>query len=65
MIFLPKPTQRLLEVRTRIVVPETAIPSRRFAGRVIANPNKSGVVQSTISGRYMAPDTGVPPIGPP
>ena len=63
MIFLPKPTQRLLEVRTRIVRMETAIPSRRFAGRVIANPNLSGVVQSTIQGRYIAPEGGVPPIG--
>lgn len=63
MIFLPKPTQRLLEVRTWIVKPETAVPSRRFAGRVIANPNRSGVVQSTIQGRYIAPSGGVPPIG--
>lgn len=63
VIFLPKPTQRLLEVRTWIVKPETAVPSRRFAGRVIANPNRSGVVQSTIQGRYIAPAGGVPPIG--
>jgi RND family efflux transporter MFP subunit len=63
MIFLPKPTQRLLEVRTRIVKPETATPSRRFAGRVIASPSLSGVVQSTITGRYIAPDGGVTAIG--
>jgi cobalt-zinc-cadmium efflux system membrane fusion protein len=63
VIFLPKPSQRLLEVRTWIVKPETAVPSRRFAGRVIANPNRSGVVQSTIQGRYIAPDKGVPAIG--
>ena len=63
MIFLPKPTQRLLDVRTWIAKLETAVPSRRFAGRVIANPNRSGVVQSTIQGRYIAPDGGVPPIG--
>ncbi len=63
MIFLPKPTQRLLEVRTWIVTPETAVPSRRFAGRVIPNPNRSGVVQSTIQGRYIAPVGGVPAIG--
>lgn len=62
-VFLPKPTQRLLEVRTRILQPETGRRSVRFQGRIIADPNRSGVVQSTIQGRYSAPASGVPVIG--
>jgi len=62
-IFLPKPTQRLLEVRTRILAPETASRTIRFQGRVVANPNRSGVVQSTLQGRYSPPPSGVPLIG--
>ncbi len=62
-VFLPKPTQRLLEVRTRILEPETAARTIRFQGRIVANPNRSGVVQSTIQGRFSAPDGGVPSVG--
>ena len=62
-IFLPKPTQRLLDVRTATVQIETATRAVRLAGRVVANPNFSGVVQSTIPGRYEAPPGGVPPLG--
>ena len=62
-IFVPKPTQRLLEIRTRIAKIETKTRTVRFHGRVVANPNRSGVVQSTIQGRYEAPEGGVPPLG--
>lgn len=64
-IFLPKPTQRLLEVRTRILAAETANRTSRFQGRIVANPNRSGVVQSTLQGRYTPPATGVPLVGTP
>lgn len=62
-IFLPKPSQRLLEVRTSVLKQQSATRAVRLAGRVAANPNFSGVVQSTISGRYEAPASGVPPLG--
>ncbi len=62
-IFLPKPTQRLLQVRTLIVEPKTVLKTVRFSGRIVANPNFSGVVQSTIQGRYQAPEAGVPALG--
>ena len=62
-IFLPKPSQRLLEVRTRILTSETTTRSVRFAGRIVANPNRSGVVQSTIQGRFIPPPDGVLLIG--
>lgn len=62
-IFLPKPTQRLLEVRTRIAETRTLRKSVRLTGRVVTNPNFAGVVQTTIQGRYQAPPTGVPALG--
>lgn len=62
-IFVPKPTQRLLEVRTRIIELGTTSKSVRLVGRVVANPNKSGVVQSTIQGRFQPPIEGVATIG--
>ena len=62
-IFLPKPTQRLLAIRTRAAVVETRTRTVRFNGRIVANPNRSGVIQSTIQGRYQAPEGGVPSLG--
>lgn len=62
-IFLPKPTQRLLAIRTRAAAVETRTRTVRFNGRIVANPNRSGVIQSTIQGRYQAPEGGVPPLG--
>ena len=41
-------------------------PSRRpwfFVGRVIANPNRSGLVQSITGGRVIAPERGLPRLG--
>jgi cobalt-zinc-cadmium efflux system membrane fusion protein len=62
-IFVPKPTQRLLEIRTRSAQAETRTKTVRFSGRIVANPNRSGIVQSTLQGRYEAPEGGVPPLG--
>jgi RND family efflux transporter MFP subunit len=62
-LFVPKPTQRLLEIRTRIVTVEKRARTVRFHGRIVANPNRSGVVQSTLTGRYEPPEGGVPPLG--
>lgn len=62
-IFLPKPTQRLLEVRTQAVTAGSARKMVRLAGRVVTNPNFTGVVQTTIQGRYQAPPSGIPMLG--
>ena len=62
-IFLSKPSQRLLDIRTRVLTPETTTRAVRFAGRIVANPNRSGVVQSTIQGRFIPPSDGVLLIG--
>jgi cobalt-zinc-cadmium efflux system membrane fusion protein len=62
-IFVPKPTQRLLEIRTRTVGIEERTKTAKFNGRVVANPNRSGIVQSTLQGRYQPPEGGVPHLG--
>lgn len=63
MIFIPKPTQRLLEIRTQILKAQTVKRAQRLIGRVIADPNRNGLVQSTIRGRIKPPKTGLPVLG--
>lgn len=62
-IFAPKLTQRLLGIRT--VLGETRDIALTFSlnGHIITNPNFSGQVQSSQSGRIAAPAGGFPAIG--
>ena len=62
-VFMPKPTQRLLDVRTVLVKEAPQQPSQTLVGRVIANPNRSGLVQSSTGGRITPPVTGLPRLG--
>lgn len=62
-VFVPKPTQRLLELRTRQVRAEQVQPSVTLIGRVIADPNRTSLVQSINGGRVIAPEAGLPRIG--
>jgi hypothetical protein len=62
-VFVPKPTQRILDVRTVIARTETHPRTAVFIGRVITDPNRSGVVQSISGGRVIAPEHGLPRIG--
>jgi cobalt-zinc-cadmium efflux system membrane fusion protein len=50
-VFLPKPSQRQLGVRT-VVAEEKALPKTvELTGRVVADPNAGGKVQPTQAGR--------------
>ena len=62
-VFVPKPTQRLLDVRTIVAKPEEAHKAVNLVGRVIADPNRSGLVQSINGGRILSPETGLPRLG--
>ncbi len=62
-VFMPKPTQRLLDVRTEQLAPQEAQRAVSLIGRVIADPNRTSLVQSINGGRVMAPDGGLPRIG--
>ena len=62
-LFVPKPAQRLLNVRTeRISIGEHAI-SLRLNGQVIADPNGSGLVQAPQTGRLLPVDKRLPSLG--
>ncbi len=62
-VFMPKQTQRLLEVRTLLTEQSAHPVSVELPGRVIADPNASGYVQAAVSGRLSAPPSGFPRLG--
>ncbi len=62
-IFLPKPTQRLLDIRTIVAKPQEAFRSVSLTGRIIADPNRSGLVQSINGGRILSSDGGLATLG--
>ena len=62
-VFVPKPTQRLLDVRTEQLSPQSAQRAVSLIGRVIADPNSTSLAQSINGGRVMAPEGGLPRIG--
>ncbi|WP_019903869.1 efflux RND transporter periplasmic adaptor subunit [Methylobacterium sp. 77] len=62
-IFVPKSLQRLLILRTAMTATETVARTVALPGRVIADPNASGVVQSSVGGRLAPPERGFPRLG--
>jgi RND family efflux transporter MFP subunit len=64
-VFLPKITQRLIGVRLEPATSSTIEPAVTLVGRIIADPNRSGVVQSTIAGRIGTVDGALPRLGQP
>lgn len=62
-LFLPKPSQRLLTIRTQIAVEGEARRALSLVGRIIADPNRSGIVQSIAGGRVSPPEGGFPRLG--
>ena len=62
-VFLPKPTQRLLTIRTEIIAPVPAGRSYTLAGQTIPDPNASGVVQATSDGQIVKGQSDLPVLG--
>ncbi|WP_407521952.1 efflux RND transporter periplasmic adaptor subunit [Methylobacterium oryzisoli] len=62
-VFVPKATQRLLSVRTAVTARATLPRTIELPGRVIPDPNASGVVQSSVGGRLSPPEQGFPRLG--
>ena len=60
-VFVPKPTQRLLVLRTTMTETGTFPRTVELPGRVIPDPNASGVVQSSVGGRLSPPPSGLFP----
>ena len=62
-VFLPKPTQRQLELRT-VTIEEKSLPKTvELTGLVANDPNTGGKVQPTQAGRIEAGPRGLPQLG--
>ena len=62
-VFLPKPTQRLLSIRTDVFRSVLAGKSYSLAGQTIPDPNASGVVQAVRDGQILRGRTALPTLG--
>ncbi len=62
-VFVPKPTQRLLALRTAVSGESRHARTVELPGRLIADPNGSGLVQASTTGRLSPPPGGFPPLG--
>jgi len=62
-VYLPKPTQRRLGLRTRLAEPALHAAVLELNGKVIADPQAGGKVQATLSGRVEAGPRGLPVLG--
>lgn len=57
-----KPLQRIIDLRTEVAAAGAASPTISLTGRIIADPQGGGLVQSTTGGRVLA-SGGLPLIG--
>lgn len=62
-VFLPKPAQRQLNVRTTPALLEQHAKVIELNGKVVLDPQSGGVVQTTLGGRFEAAVQGVPQLG--
>ncbi len=62
-VFLPKVTQRLLQIRTAYPCKGSVAPTRTLVGHVIADPTASGLVQASQDGRIEKAAWGLPRLG--
>lgn len=62
-IFVPKPSQRLLGLRTGPAELGEASVTIHLTGQVVPDPNASGRVQASEAGRIEPPDGGFPALG--
>lgn len=62
-VFLPKPAQRQLTVRTLLTKEAELAKTIELSGRVVMDPNAGGRVQPTASGRLEATGRGLPAVG--
>ena len=62
-LFVPKPTQRILGLRTIFTKSEPHRRSIELPGRIIPDPNASGLVQASVGGRLTPPTGGFKALG--
>lgn len=64
-VFVPKPSQRILSIRTILTEPGRFRRTVELPGRIIPDPNASGFVQASAGGRLSPPPGGFPRLGTP
>jgi len=62
-LFVPKPTQRILGLRTIFTEERAHQRIVELPGRIVPSPNASGLVQASVGGRLFPPDGGFKPLG--
>ena len=62
-VFLPKPSQRLLHVRTLVAKREAARQGRELIGTVVPDPSTFGQVQAPMDGRIELAERGISHVG--
>jgi membrane fusion protein, heavy metal efflux system len=62
-VFIPKPTQRLLGIRTQVTEMASAAVALHLVGTVVPDPNASGHVQPSQTGRLEPGEAGLPVLG--
>lgn len=62
-VFLPKPAQRQIGVRTMPVTQAELPRSLELAGKVVMDPNAGGRVQAMVAGRIEPGPRGLPSVG--
>jgi len=62
-LFVPKPAQRILAIRTTMTAEAQFSRTVELPGRIIPDPNASGLVQASTGGRLSAPPGGFPRLG--
>ncbi len=62
-LFVPKPTQRILALRTAFSEVQSHRRSVELPGRVVPDPNASGLVQASGGGRLAPPQGGFKSLG--
>jgi cobalt-zinc-cadmium efflux system membrane fusion protein len=62
-VLLPKPSQRQIGILTIVAELKESPQTVELSGKVIADPNASGRVQPTLSGRLEAGPKGLPSLG--
>lgn len=62
-VFLPKPAQRQLSIRTEQVLVQSLAKVIELNGKVALDPQTGGMVQTTMGGHFVPVDAGVPQLG--
>lgn len=62
-LFGPKSVQRIIGVRTVSATAGEAQPTTSLTGKIVADPQCGGLIQSATGGRVGAPASGLPIIG--